>query len=129
MNGNITLSGVRGYVYATTINGDIQVAGGEFEDAEFETVSGIIEFDGSLYADGDFQFETHSGGIILILPKDVSAEFEVETFSGKIINEFGAKARRTSKYGPGYELYFTTGSGDAEVTIESFSGKVVIKKN
>jgi hypothetical protein len=72
--------------------------------------------------------ESHSGTVTLELPADTSAEFEIETFSGQIHNDFGPKARRTSEYGPGYELSFSTGSGEAEVSVESFSGGVYLKK-
>jgi DUF4097 and DUF4098 domain-containing protein YvlB len=128
VNGRITISGSRGDVVAGTVNGSIEVSGAEFESAEFSSVSGDIEFRGALSRRGSIQFESHSGSVILYLPSDVSAEFEVSTFSGKIVNELGPEARRTSKYAPGYELEFTTGSGDAEVEISSFSGRVEIKK-
>ena len=110
------------------MNGDITVAGDALDSGDFSTVSGSIEYAGSLAKRGDFDFETHSGSVTLILPKDVSAEFDIETFSGKIVNDFGQEAERTSKYAPGYELNFTTGSGSARVSASSFSGRVEIRK-
>ena len=62
-----------------------------------------------------------------MLPEDVSAEFDVETFSGDIVNDFGPKARRTSEYAPGKELSFSTRSGDARISVSSFSGTIRLK--
>jgi hypothetical protein len=127
VNGTIEIRGEPKEASAQTVNGDIEVAGGGLESGDFSSVSGSIEFRGDLAARGSFDFESHSGSVILHLPRDVSAEFDVETFSGKILNDFGPEAERTSKYGPGYELGFTEGSGSARVSVSSFSGRVEIR--
>jgi hypothetical protein len=127
VNGRITIKGSHKEVSAQTVNGDISVNGSGLDSADFGTVSGSIEFTGSLAKRGSFDFETHSGSVILHLPKDTSAEFDVETFSGKIFNDFGPQAEKTSKYAPGYELSFTVGSGSAQVSASSFSGRVEIR--
>lgn len=129
VNGRIRIRGSRGEVSAATVNGSIEVEGEDFEDAEFGSVSGDIEFRGGVSRRGSLNIESHSGTVTLYLPSDISAEFEITTFSGKIVNELGPEARRTSKYAPGYELEFTTGDGDAEVEVSSFSGRVEIKKD
>lgn len=127
VNGRIKIDGRYTEVSAETVNGDITVSGGELESGDFGTVSGSIEYTGGLAKRGSFDFETHSGSVILNVPKDISAEFEVETFSGKIVNDFGKEAERTSKYAPGYELSFTVGSGSSRVSVSSFSGRVEIR--
>jgi len=53
---------------------------------------------------------------------------DVNTFSGDIVNDFGSDGERTSKFAPGSELHFTTGSGTAEVGINTFSGDIRLKK-
>jgi len=91
-------------------------------------VAGDAAIKGGLTGDAYFSFDLHSGHLTLTVPADVSADFEIETFSGEIDNAFGQKSRKTSKYAPGRELEFTTGGGDARVRINTFSGDVVIKK-
>ncbi len=51
------------------------------------------------------------------------------TFSGDIENQFGPPAERSSRYGPGKSLEFTAGGGDAEVSVEVFSGNVALRKS
>jgi DUF4097 and DUF4098 domain-containing protein YvlB len=128
VGGDIHLTGVSGDVKASSVNGSIRVEGGRFERFNSSSVAGGILFEGALAEDGTFDFESHSGDVILTLPADTSAEFDVSTFSGDIDNEWGPQAKRTSKYAPGKELQFTAGAGEARVRISTFSGDVELRK-
>jgi DUF4097 and DUF4098 domain-containing protein YvlB len=128
VSGAVRLEGVADRVEVSTVSGSIDVDASEVSQADFESVSGTVTFEGSLAPRARFEVSSHSGGVRLYLPADVSATFEVSTFSGNIENDFGATARRTSKYVSAQSLDFTTGSGSAEVSIESFSGNVDIRK-
>ena len=127
VSGKIELSGVAGRVEAATVSGSIRVEASDIEQGEFEAVSGSVRFTGALSPGARLSAESHSGSVILNLPADTSARFQVETFSGGINNGFGGgEAERTSRYAPGKRLDFTIGSGDAQVRVESFSGSVTL---
>ena len=128
VSGEIELTGVAETVEASSVSGNIEVSAREIERATFESVSGDLEFSGGLTAKARFHAEAHSGNVTLLLPADTSATWEVETFSGNVTNEFGPGPERTSEYGPGKWLKFTTGSGDARITVDSFSGNVRFRK-
>lgn len=147
VSADLTIAGVNGEGEIETVSGTIEVDGGMSEvhvasvsgtilvrsdeplrGGEFETVSGSIELDAELDR-GDFSFESVSGDITLRLPGRTSAEFDVETFSGRIENAFGPQAERTDEYAPGKELEFVVGGGDARVEIESFSGTIAIEND
>lgn len=128
VSGDIILSGARGEVSAATVSGDIEVIDSDLDEGDFESVSGSMTFTGNLKADGSLDFECHSGTVELSLPAGVSAEFDLTTFSGDIENDFGPDAERVNRYAPGKELSFTTGAGEADVSIETFSGDIVLKK-
>ena len=49
----------------------------------------------------------------------INAEFDIETFNGDIDNCFGPKPSRSREYGPGNELRFTQGKGDAQVRMKT----------
>ena len=109
--------------------GSIRVTGSTLQEASFESVAGNIRVEGDLSDSGEFSFETVSGNITLTVPSGFSAEWEVESFSGSIDNDLGPAAERTSQYAPGKELQFVSGSGGAEVSIETLSGSVEIRTN
>ena len=128
VSGSITLEGVSESVEAATVSGRIKVTADSVDRARFESVAGSIEFRGSLNTGARLDAEIHSGNVVLELPADTSARFEVETFSGSIENQFGPAAERSDRYTPGKWLKFTTGDGNAQINVESFSGTVELKK-
>lgn len=74
-------------------------------EIEVETVSGDVELEGAI----------------------PSASIRVNTFSGRIENNLsGDRAQRTSEHTPGKELDLVVGGGAARVSIDSFSGKVIL---
>ena len=127
VSGSITVADGEGEIDAETVSGGVKVEGGLFDGASFETVSGSIIFAADLAPRGEYDFESMSGNVTLVVPASVSAEFDISTFSGSVSNALGPEPERTSKYTPEKELRFTAGSGGAEVSIESFSGRIEIK--
>jgi DUF4097 and DUF4098 domain-containing protein YvlB len=128
VNGTVTVRDVSGELEASTVNGQLLVTGGSFERAKLESVSGEVRFEAGLSARATLSVESVSGTVDLFLPAGLGAEFSVSTFSGDIVNELGPAAEKTSKWTPGKELSFTTGSGGARITVETLSGAVTIHK-
>ena len=126
VSGRLTLRGVSGDIEATTVSGEIRIEGAAANDVEIESVAGGVYFAGAI-RDG-LEVDSHSGNVRLVLPADLSADFELETFSGRIDNGFGPPARRTDRYEPGLSAEFSTGDG-AEVSIQTFSGNIVLEKS
>lgn len=124
VSGDVSLRGASGRVSASTVSGDTEIANSRIQYGSFETVSGRLRFQGELQRGGAFSLQSHSGDVELLLPSNAGAEFEVKTFSGDIDTEFPVQAQRTSRYGPGRELRFSTGGGGALVTVKTFSGNV-----
>lgn len=129
VSGSVSISGATRRLSAGTVSGDMEVRGARLQYGAFETVSGDLHFAGQLESDAAINAQSHSGDVVLALPANVSARFQVNTFSGDIRNAFGAEPRRVSRYGPGEELNFTNGGGGALVTIKTFSGDVEISRN
>ncbi len=127
VSGEVKLAGVTGDVEAGSVSGGISVTGEAVSRVDLETTSGDIRLDAGLAKDARVEAKTVSGTVELRLPAATSADFEVSTFSGNINNDFGPAAKRTSEYGPGRELSFSTGAG-ARVLAKSFSGNVNLRK-
>ena len=126
VSGGIVVESAAGQLDAETVSGSIEVRQGLLDSASFETVSGNITFLADIGARGALDIESMSGAVTLAVSPGISAEFDISTFSGEISNALGPEARRTNQYTPEKELSFTTGSGAAQVSIETFSGAVTI---
>ncbi len=128
VNGTITVGGGRD-IEADAVSGNIYLRGIEdLKRADLGVVSGRIEIEADLAKGADVTASTHSGSIELVLPASVSARFEATSFRGRIRNELGPEARQVGRFTPEQELEFKTGSGDARVRLETFSGRISIRK-
>jgi hypothetical protein len=75
----------------------------------------------TLGADARVDLETVSGNADLLLGAPVSASFNLESFSGDLVNCFGPKPERNG-FMPGQRLSFREGQGGAVVAFDSQSG-------
>jgi DUF4097 and DUF4098 domain-containing protein YvlB len=128
VSGDVTLFRLAGEVEAASVSGDVIVNEGSFSRAELGTVNGEIIFHARLRDESKLSADTVNGDIDIEFAGDVSARFEIDTFNGAIRNCFGPKAERTSKYTPGWELEFTEGGGDGDVSISTMNGRVNLCK-
>jgi DUF4097 and DUF4098 domain-containing protein YvlB len=128
--GTITLRGARGDVLATTVGGAILATDAALTRAHLETVSGPVAYDGTVAPRGTLAVTTHSGDVTLRLPAEISAEFELSSFDGAILYGLSAKGKGKGEPSPqvGKPMSFTTGGGDARVTVRSFKGEIRVLK-
>jgi len=128
VSGDVTLTGVADEIEVSTVDGTIAVTADEIRRGKIQAVSGSIRVSGRLAAGARLDLQGHSSDVTLGVPAGTSASFDVTTFSGDIDNALGPEAQSTSRYTPGKKLEFSTGSGDARVSIETFSGDVTLKQ-
>lgn len=125
VSGDINLSGISGVIAASTVSGDMELHAGGVESAKLETVSGDITAAAEISANGRLSAESMSGDVVINLPSSQTGLFKAQSFSGRIYTDFGSV--ENAKHGPGSRLKYTTGSGGAEVRVESFSGNIKLK--
>jgi DUF4097 and DUF4098 domain-containing protein YvlB len=127
VSGTIELREVSGDIRAETTSGDISLTRVVSRNVVTTTVSGELDYEGTIDASGRYEFHAHSGDIRLEIPEATSAQFTVETFSGSLDTEFTLTlqpGQRSTSRPRRFE--FTLGSGSARVTAESFSGDIVL---
>ncbi len=127
VSGAVRVKGEPEEVEIGTVSGRITVEA-RLERGSFDTVSGNIEARLDLTSRSRVDFDSVTGHIELTVPRGLDADFDISTFSGRIDCDFGPKPRKTSRYVPGAELNFSTGSGGARVSASSFSGRVTIEE-
>ena len=124
VSGKIEIRAAGGSIDVENVSGKTLIHGGVIDDGNLESVSGDITCHAIPGPDGSLDVETMSGTITLTIDPTLVASFDLSTFSGSIENQIGPEARRTSKYTPGKELYFNTGTGGPNISLESFSGSI-----
>ena len=126
VSGDITLFGLGGEVRAEVVSGDVTIDEGAFDRIAIESVNGDLVFVAQLRKGGRLAAESVNGDVEIEFAGEISADFEIDSFNGRIENCFGPEARRTSKYAPGWELSFTEGDGDGDVTVSTLNGDIHI---
>lgn len=127
ISGDVKIGSVDGDVQAESISGTVKVFGSRLDRVRLNSTSGNVDFSAALAKSGNYSFNSTSGNLSLTFAKTPDARFDIYSFSGDIDNSFGPRAQRTSEFGPGMELHFTSGKGDAQVTAHTLSGNISLR--
>lgn len=106
----------------SSVSGDVRLQGVSSQRASLESVSGELEYTGSIRAGGRYDFQSHSGDVVLTIGDQVGFELEASTFSGEIESDFTLKT--TSRAQKGRRLSAVVGDGSAVIEASTFSGDV-----
>lgn len=126
VSGDMDLTGISGEIEATTVSGDMQLQAGLVDSMKLETVSGDVTAVAEISGNGKLSAESMSGDVAIMLPASQSGTFRAQSFSGRINTDFGTV--ENAAHGPGSHLKYVTGSGGAELRVDSFSGNIKLKK-
>lgn len=125
VSGDVTISRVYGDLQAESVSGTVKVLDqSRLGRARLSSTSGNVDFVAAIAKSGSYSLNSISGNISITFPAKPDARFDISSFSGDINNSFGPKPQRTSEYGPGKELHFTSGKGTAQVNVRTMSGNI-----
>ena len=124
VSGLIEVRAAGGLIDIENVSGNIVIHGGVIDGGDLESVAGDITCHAAPGPGNDLDIETMDGTITLVVDSSLVASFDISTFSGSIKNQLGPEPQRTSKYTPGMELSFNTGTGGPSISMESFSGSI-----
>jgi len=125
-----------------TVSGEIVVSDATADRVTAHSVSGSVEYNGSISRGGSYDFNSHSGPIRLTIPENSGFRLTASTFSGNISSDLpltlggtrggqvivGGRGRgRRGPNGNG-SIQATAGDGSASIEIHSFSSDVTISK-
>jgi hypothetical protein len=126
VSGHVIMENVRGDVEAESVSGPIRLSGITAKVVRASTVSGPIQFAGSVDPAGKYEFESHSGTIRLALPDDAGARLSLETFSGSFRSDFPVTLTGDGGFGSGRSAEARIGRGNARIEAQTFSGSILI---
>lgn len=125
-SGGITLRGEIENGVASSVSGPIVVDRVRLQRGRFETVTGALRFSGPIERGSALTFESHAGPIVLELPRDASAEFDITAFNADIDNRIARVIPRLGADLRSRSLSFTLGEGGAQVTARNFKGTIAL---
>ncbi|MGH7532850.1 MAG: DUF4097 family beta strand repeat-containing protein [Gemmatimonadales bacterium] len=132
--GRIQLNTVEGEIRATDVAGDLDVQSVDGEitlervdsrSVTASSVDGAIRFSGPINAGGTYHLESHDGDVVLLTDGPPDAVMSISTFDGEFESDYpvtvtGANSNR--------RMTFTLGAGKARVELETFDGKISLRR-
>lgn len=128
VSGDLEITKAGPEVDLNTVTGDMNVTLDRLERGRIKTTNGDLDLTAALGDQARLEAEAINGDLRFHLRGEINAEFDIETFNGDIDNCFGPEPRRSREYGPGNELRFSQGKGDARVHIKTLNGTVMVCK-
>ncbi|NMF49629.1 DUF4097 domain-containing protein [Pseudoalteromonas arctica] len=129
VNGDIKSTSSANDVRLENVNGDIEFSLSAIKNLRINTVNGEAEVHiKELLKGGDVRFESVSGDGDFYFPDNVSANFEIKVHAnGKIINKVTSDKVSKAKYGPASDLEFSINGGNANVEMDTISGRIELR--
>ena len=119
-----------GHVEIVSTGGTVQMVDVFGPKVEVGTGSGNISYRGDCSGGGEYSFTTHSGAIDVSLPETASVDLTARSNSGQVQNDFPLKEKSHPVFVPktGSSFTGTSNSGSSSVELQSFSGRIRVKK-
>jgi hypothetical protein len=127
----VSLSSINnGHVEVTSNGGAVQLADVAGPKVWVGTTSGNISYRGDCSGGGDYSMTTHSGAIDVSLPETASFDVSARSVSGQVQNDFPLQPQKSHTALPnaGSSFSGTSNSGSSSIVLQSFSGRIRVKK-
>ncbi|HEY6347796.1 MAG TPA: DUF4097 family beta strand repeat-containing protein [Candidatus Angelobacter sp.] len=126
----VVLSDVTGQVEVTSSGGNVQLTHVSGPRVRISTTSGNITYHGDFSTGGSYLLSTHSGNIDVTLPEKASVDLSAQSLKGSVENDYPLQAKSHMTFVPdeGRSFAGTSNSGSSSVELESFSGRIRVKK-
>ena len=122
--GPVTLSDIVGDVEVRSNSNHITMERIDTRNLRATSIAGVIRFSGPLYADGRYVLTGHSGSVWVRSPLPINATVWVATAGGA----FSSRVPYTITERRRQNIFTARfGSGGAQVTLESFTGGLVVE--
>ncbi len=127
----VTLNNVSGgAVDVTANNGTVEMVNVSGPKVNVGTSSGNISYKGDCSGGGNYTLTTHTGNIDVSLPQTASVDLTARSVTGSVENDFPLEKKTHTSFVPkaGSSFAGTSNSGSSSVELQSFSGRIRVKK-
>jgi hypothetical protein len=136
ISGNVRANGLKARALdLSTVSGDVLLRDTSCERLNVRSISGAIEYGGSLARNGRYEVNSHSGSVRFTLTPGTGFELSATSFSGSVRSEFPLTVGGTNSNGVvqrrgrgprGGAMQATFGDGSASLSVRTFSGDISI---
>ena len=124
VNGEMSATGLKADVKASTVNGSVRVTTTGL--AEASTVNGSVYVEmGRADWNDELDFSTVNGGITLILPAQLNTEINASTVNGDLVTDYPLTV--SGRFGP-RRMRGTIGSGGRSLSLSTVNGEIKLRK-
>ena len=122
------LSGVHAEIMSTS--GAVQMTSVTGPKVNVSTTGGDISYTGNFSGGGTYSLITHNGAISVSLPETASVDLSARSISGSVENDFPLRDKSHTTFipTPGRSFAGTSHTGSSWVELQSFSGRIRVKK-
>ncbi len=127
VSGNVTADQIEtDELTVSSVSGDVSITSVSSKKASLESVSGNILYTGRIASGGHYEFQSHSGDVVITIGDEVGFQLEASTFSGDIESQLALKT--TSMDSRRRNVQGVVGDGSAFIEATTFSGDVEIRR-
>ncbi|MBL8206958.1 MAG: DUF4097 family beta strand repeat protein [Blastocatellia bacterium] len=129
VSGTITVTQTKGLIEAKTTSGDVIVQDVDSHEIQLGTHSGSISYNGLIYDDGRYSFDSFNGSVAITIPANSNFSLLATTFNGNLETDFSITIPPgTTQTNRPKRLQGTHGNGGAQLKINGFSADIKLKK-
>lgn len=133
VSGTLVANGLRARsIDAGTVSGDLTLGDATCDRVRVHSVSGDIDYSGTLAKSGRYELNSHSGDVRFTADGGTGFELEASSFSGDVRSDLpltlGSQSDGRARHRESRSVRGTIGGGGAIVEIRTFSGDIVIAK-
>jgi hypothetical protein len=125
-NNGVRVTALDGDLLAETVSGSVTLRGVAASRVDVSTMSGDIDWDGTMKEGGQYLFATHDGDMDVRLAERASATILVRAFEGDVRSTFPLQLPDAAARRKGFT--FVLGSGASRVELETFRGVITLRR-
>ncbi len=124
---NVSPSEIGDIFKAKTINGAITLQEIEHRQMDVGSNSGSIKFTGELLTGGQYNFGTHTGAMLFLIPEKSSCKISAFFGFGQFSSEIKLENIKQSPTSGAQNLTGQIGTGEATLNLKTYNGRILIR--
>lgn len=128
ISSSVEISNVKGQVEVDAHNEGIVLREIDSRNVKAVSHNGHVRFQGKIYSDGHYDFQSYNGNIILTLPVESGFTITAITSNGEFETDFPIQLQFGSSMSRPRRVEGTYGKGGAQISATGLNGTIYLKK-